>query len=119
MTVARCTVERLQRSVGLRRVPRGKVVHAIIGDAATARPLAPSFGNSRSTAPTSGDDRFSLMCRPGRIGDGLYAAFVINVFVGRIVGWRVCNSVRRDLARCPAVTINGPYKAGLIHRRAR
>ena len=40
----------------------------------------------------------------------LYVAFVIDVFARRIVGWRVSSSI--------AETINGLYKAELIHRRA-
>ena len=39
MAVARCTVERLMRSLGLRGVRRGKVVRTTIGDMTTARPL--------------------------------------------------------------------------------
>ena len=39
MAVARCTVERLMRSLGLRGVRRGKVVRTTIGDMTVARPL--------------------------------------------------------------------------------
>jgi transposase InsO family protein len=39
VTVARCTVERLMRSMGLRGVMRGKVVRTTIGDAKAACPL--------------------------------------------------------------------------------
>ena len=39
MAVARCAVERLMRSLGLRGVRRGKVVRTSIGDMTAARPL--------------------------------------------------------------------------------
>jgi len=39
VTVARCTVERLMRHLGLRGVRRGKSVRTTIGDAAAPRPL--------------------------------------------------------------------------------
>lgn len=39
VVVARCTVERLMRSMGLRGVTRGKVVRTTIGDAKAPCPL--------------------------------------------------------------------------------
>ncbi len=39
ITVARCTVERLMRQLGLRGVRRGKVVRTPVGDANSPRPL--------------------------------------------------------------------------------
>ena len=39
VAVARCTVERLMRQLGLRGVRRGKVVHTTIGDAKAPCPL--------------------------------------------------------------------------------
>ena len=39
MAVARCTIERLMRSLGLRGVRRGKVVRTTIGDMTAVRPL--------------------------------------------------------------------------------
>lgn len=39
VTVARCTVERLMRRLGLRGVMRGKVVRTTIGDARAPCPL--------------------------------------------------------------------------------
>lgn len=51
----------------------------------------------------------------------LYVAFVIDVFARRIVGWRVSSSMRTDfvfVAVALVETINGLYKAEMIHRRA-
>ena len=39
ITVARCTVERLMKRLGLQGVRRGKVVRTTISDAAADRPL--------------------------------------------------------------------------------
>ena len=39
--MARCTVERLMRDLGLRGVTRGKTKHTTVADTATERPRAP------------------------------------------------------------------------------
>ena len=168
--VARCTVERLMRRMGLRGVMRGKVVRTTISDAKapcpwTGQPAVPC----REAQPAVGQ---RLHLRPhvaGLVVRGLRHRRVAR----RIVGWRVSSSMRTDLvldaleqalyARQPerdgslvchsdrwsqyvsiryterlaeagiepsvgskgdsydnalAETINGLYKAELIHRRA-
>ncbi len=94
ITVARCTVERLMRRLGLRGVVRGKVVRMTVSDGKAPCPL----------------DRVNWQCRAERpnqlwVSDftyvstwqgWLYVAFVIDVFARRIVGWRVSNSMRAD-----------------------
>jgi len=42
----------------------------------------------------------------------VYVAFVIDVFARRIVGWRVSRTAHTDFVE----TINGLYKAEVIHR---
>ncbi len=171
MMVARCTVERLMKRLGLRGVIRGKVVRTTVPD-----PKAP--------CPLDRVNRVFKAERPNQLWVSdftdvstwqgwLYVAFVIDVFARRIVGWRVSSSMRTDFvldaleqalyARQPerddalihhsdrgsqyvsiryterlaevgiepsvgskgdsydnalAETINGLYKAELIHRRA-
>ena len=171
VTVARCTVERLMRSMGLRGVMRGKVVRTTIGDAKAACPLDRVNRQFRAERPNQlwVSDFTYVSTWQG----WLYVAFVIDVYARRIVGWRVSNSMRTDFvldaleqalyARQPerdgslvchsdrgsqyvsiryterlaeagiepsvgskgdsydnalAETINGLYKAELIHRRA-
>ena len=171
IAVARCTVERLMRRLGLRGAMRGKTVKTTVAD-------------SRAPCPLDRVNRQFKADRPNQLWVSdftyvstwqgfVYVAFVIDVFARRIVGWRVSTSMRTDFvldaleqalyARQPdandalihhsdrgsqyvsiryserlaeagiessvgsrgdsydnalAETINGLYKAELIHRRA-
>ena len=171
VTVARCTVERLMRRVGLRGVMRGKVVRTTVSDAKAPCPLDRVNRQFRAERPNQlwvSDFTYVSNWQGWQ-----YVAFVIDVFARRIVGWRVSSSMRTDFvldaleqalyARQPerdegliclsdrgsqyvsiryserlaeagiepsvgskgdsydnalAETINGLYKAELIHRRA-
>lgn len=169
--VARCTVERLMRRLGLRGVMRGKVVRTTVGDAKAPCPLDRVNRQFKADRPNQlwVSDFTYVSTWQGFV----YVAFVIDVFARRIVGWRVSRSMRTDFvldaleqalyARQPernaslihhsdrgsqyvsirytealaeagiepsvgskgdsydnalAETINGLYKAELIHRRA-
>ncbi|WP_309824558.1 IS3 family transposase [Acidovorax delafieldii] len=171
VTVARCTVERLMRSMGLRGVMRGKAVRTTVSDGKAPCPLDRVNRQFRAERPNQlwVSDFTYVSTWQG----WLYVAFVIDVFARRIVGWRVSSSMRTDFvldaleqalyARQPerdgslvchsdrgsqyvsiryterlaeagiepsvgskgdsydnalAETINGLYKAELIHRRA-
>lgn len=171
MAVARCTVERLMRRLGLRGVVRGKVVRTTISDGKAPCPLDRVNRQFRAERPNQlwVSDFTYVSTWQG----WLYVAFVIDVFARRIVGWRVSTSMKTDFvldaleqalyARQPerdsalihhsdrgsqyvsiryserlaeagiepsvgskgdsydnalAETINGLYKAELIHRRA-
>jgi putative transposase len=171
MTVARCTVERLMRRLGLRGVVRGKVVRTTVSDGKAPCPLDRVNRQFRAQRPNQlwVSDFTYVSTWQG----WLYVAFVIDVFARRIVGWRVSTSMKTDFvldaleqalyARQPerdsalihhsdrgsqyvsiryserlaeagiepsvgskgdsydnalAETINGLYKAELIHRRA-
>jgi putative transposase len=171
ITVARCTVERLMRRLGLRGVVRGKVVRTTVSDNRAACPLDRVNRQFRADRPNQlwvADFTYVSTWQ-----GWLYVAFVIDVYARRIVGWRVSSSMRTDFvldaleqalyARQPerdgtlihhsdrgsqyvsiryserlaeagvepsvgsrgdsydnalAETINGLYKAELIHRRA-
>lgn len=94
--VARCTVQRLMRQAGLRGITRGK--------------------SPRTTTPAPGPDTRSDLAERAFTGDApnrlwvadityirtfagwVYAAFVIDVFSRRVVGWQVSKSLRIDLA---------------------
>ncbi len=170
-TVARCTVERLMRRLGLRGVKRGKVVRTTISDTKVVCPLDKVNRQFRAQRPNQlwVSDFTYVSTWQG----WLYVAFVVDVFARRIVGWRTSSSMTTDFvldaleqalyARQPerdsslvhhsdrgsqyvsiryserlaeagvepsvgskgdsydnalAETINGLYKAELIHRRA-
>jgi putative transposase len=169
--IARCTVERLMRRLGLQGVRRGKVVKTTIGDAKAICPLDRVNRVFRADRPNQlwVSDFTYVSTWQG----WLYVAFVIDVYARRIVGWRVSATMRTEFvldaleqalyARQPerdgalthhsdrgsqyvsiryserlaeagiepsvgskgdsydnalAETINGLYKAELIHRRA-
>ena len=169
--VARCTVERLMRRMGLQGVQRGKTVRTTIPDTSVPRPL--DKVNRQFKAEHPNQLWVSDFTHVSTWQGWLYVAFVIDVFARRIVGWRVSSSMHTGFvldaleqalyARQPklsdglihhsdrgsqyvsiryterlaeagiepsvgsrgdsydnalAETINGLYKAELIHRRA-
>lgn len=92
--VARCTVERLMRRLGLRGVMRGKVVKTTISDARAPCPLDRVNRQFRAQRPNQlwVSDFTYVSTWQG----WLYVAFVIDVYARRIVGWRVSSSMRTD-----------------------
>jgi putative transposase len=94
--IARCTVERLMRQAGLRGITRAKGPRTTIaGSSPEVRPdlVDRTF---RAEAP----DRLWVAdityCRT--FAGWVYAAFVIDVFSRRVVGWQLATSLRTDLA---------------------
>ena len=94
IVVARCTVERLMRRLGLQGVRRGKVVRTTISD-------------GRAPCPLDRVNRVFRADRPNQLWVSdftyvstwqgwLYVAFVIDVYARRIVRWRVSSSMRTD-----------------------
>ncbi|MDH2240312.1 IS3 family transposase [Pigmentiphaga sp. GD03639] len=92
--VARCTVERLMRRLGLRGVLRGKVVKTTVSDSKAPCPLDRVNRQFRAERPNQlwVSDFTYVSTWQG----WLYVAFVIDVFARRIVGWRVSSSMRTD-----------------------
>jgi len=92
--VARCTVERLMRRLGLQGVVRGKPVKTTISDKATPCPLDKVNRQFRAERPNAlwVSDFTYVSTWQGFV----YVAFVIDVFARRIVGWRVSSSARTD-----------------------
>jgi putative transposase len=169
--VARCTVERLMRRMGLQGVQRGKTLRTTIPDTSVPCPL--DKVNRQFKAEHPNQLWVSDFTHVSTWQGWLYVAFVIDVFARRIVGWRLSSSMQTGFvldaleqalyARQPklsdglihhsdrgsqyvsiryterlaeagiepsvgsrgdsydnalAETINGLYKAELIHRRA-
>jgi putative transposase len=95
--VARCTVERLMRQMGLQGAVRGRrFKRTTIVDEAAARPLDLVKRNFTASAPNQlwVADLTYVATWTGFA----YVAFITDVFSRRIVGWRVSNSLRSDLA---------------------
>ena len=94
VAVARCTVERLMRRLGLRGVRRGKVVRTTISDNKAPCPLDKVNRQFRADRPNQlwVSDFTYVSTWQG----WLYVAFVVDVFARRIVGWRVSNSMTTD-----------------------
>jgi transposase InsO family protein len=94
--VARCTVERLMRAMGLRGVVRGRKHRTTVPDEAAARPADLVERDFTATRPNQlwvADLTYVATWR-----GFVYVAFVIDAFARRIVGWRVSRSLRTDLA---------------------
>ena len=95
--VARCTVERLMRSLGLRGAVRGRASKVTtISDEAAVKPPDLVQRDFRATRPNQlwVADLTYVATWAGFV----YVAFVIDAFSRAIVGWRVSRSLRSDLA---------------------
>jgi putative transposase len=93
--VARCTVERLMRVLGLRGAVRGKKCFTTVSDDSLA-------------CPPDRVERQFVAFRPDQLWVAdftyvatwqgvVYVAFVIDVFSRRIAGWRVASSMKTEL----------------------
>ncbi len=92
--VARCTVERLMRRLGLRGVRRGKVVRTTISDNKAPCPL--DKVNRQFCADRPNQLWVSGFTYVSTWQGWLYVAFVVDVFARRIVGRRVSSSMTTD-----------------------
>ena len=90
-TVARCTVERLMRTAGLRGIPREKTRTTTRGDGAeTPRPADKVNRQFVATAPNQlwVADLTYIRTWSGWV----YAAFILDVYSRMIVGWQTGSS---------------------------
>ena len=88
--VARCTVERLMRQMGLKGTIRGKPVRTTISDKAVSCPL--DHVNRQFQAPAPNRLWLSDFTYVATWSGFVYVAFVIDAYARRIVGWRVSRS---------------------------
>jgi putative transposase len=96
IAVARCTVERLMRELGLRGAVRGKTRRTTTPDATTARPadlVDRDFAAQRPNQLWVADLTYVATW-----SGFVYVAFVIDAFSRFIVGWQASRSLRTDLA---------------------
>jgi putative transposase len=120
--VARCTVERLMRQLGLRGVVRGKAsIRTTIGDEASDRPLDLVARHFRATAPNRlwVADLTYVKTHSGWV----YVAFVVDVCSRFVVGWQASRSLHTDLAldalEMALWARRGKHLDGLIHHSDR
>ena len=120
IAVARCTVARLMRQMGLKGVVRARSIRTTVSD---------------TTAPCPHDrvNRQFRVLRPNALwvsdftyvatwSGFVYVAFVIDAFARRIVGWRVSHTARAEFvldALEQALHERQPWRASLIHHRDR
>jgi putative transposase len=122
IAVARCTVERLMRGLGLRGVVRGRTsVRTTLGDPASDRPADLVQRQFHALAPNRlwVADLTYVKTHSGWV----YVAFVIDVFSRFVVGWQASRSLRTDLA-LDALEMalwrrQGQELSGLIHHSDR
>lgn len=121
--VARCTVERLMRDLGIQGAVRGKAKRTTMTDDTMPRPA--DLVERDFTAP--GPNRLWVAdLTYVRTWSGfIYVAFITDVYSRRIVGWQASRSLKTDLALNAleqAVwerTRNGADLDGLIHHSDR
>jgi len=92
--VARCTVERLMRAMGLRGVSRGRAW--VITTRADAAERPADLVDRRFTATRPNQLWVADFTYVATWRGFVYVAFVIDVFARRIVGWRVSSSLATD-----------------------
>ena len=95
ITVARCTVERLMRDLGLQGVRRGASTRTTKADPAAPRPEDHVERQFTATGP----DRLWVVdfTYVATWRGFVYVAFVIDVYSRMIVGWRAATTMRTDL----------------------
>jgi putative transposase len=120
--VARCTVERLMRGLGLRGVVRGKTsVRTIFGDESGSRPADLVERQFRAAIPNRlwVADLTYVKTHAGWV----YVAFIIDVFSRFVVGWQASRSLHTDLALDAlemAIWVRrGEQLGGLVHHSDR
>jgi len=92
--VARCTVERLMRRLGMQGTRRGKTVRTTVPDRSMPCPLDRVHRQFKADRPNQlwVSDFTYVSTWQG----WLYVAFIIDVFARRIVGWRVSTTMTTD-----------------------
>ena len=121
VSVARCPVARLMRQMGLHGIVRGKSVRTTISDKATPCPLDRVNRDFKAPAPNLlwVSDFTFVATWSGFV----YAAFVIDAYARRIVGWRVSRTAEASFvldALEQAIHARRPGQGdGLIHHSDR
>ena len=119
--VARCSVARLMRDLGLQGVIRGKPVRTTISDKAAPCPL--DHVNRQFHAPAPNRLWVSDFTYVATWAGFAYVAFVIDVYARYIVGWRVSRTAHASFvldALEQAIHDRRPvHRGGLVHHSDR
>ena len=119
--LARCTVARLMRSVGLHGVIRGKPMRTTVADKAAPCPL--DHVNRVFRAPAPNMLWLSDFTYVSTWSGFVYVAFVIDAYARRIVGWRVSRTAHASFvldALEQALHERRPvHRGGLVHHADR
>jgi putative transposase len=119
--VARCTVARLMRELGLQGVIRGKPVRTTVSDKAAPCPL--DHVNRQFHAPAPDRLWLSDFTYVATWAGFVYVAFVIDAYARRIVGWRASRTAHASFvldALEQALHKRRPQRhGGLIHHSDR
>jgi putative transposase len=119
--VARCTVARLMRNMGLQGAIRGKPVRTTVSDKAAPCPL--DHVNRQFHAPAPNVLWLSDFTYVSTWTGFVYVAFVIDAFARRIVGWRVSRTAHASFvldALEQALHERRPvHRGGLVHHSDR
>lgn len=97
IVVARCTVERLMREMGVKGCQRGRSwIRTTVGDDTLERPADLVARDFTASAPNRLwlADLTYVKTRTGWV----YVAFIIDAYSRMIVGWQASRSLRSDLA---------------------
>jgi putative transposase len=118
--VARCTVARLMRSMGLQGVVRGRPVKTTVSDRKVPCPLDKVNRQFRAERPNALwlSDFTYVSTWQGFV----YVAFVIDAFARRIVGWRASRTAHASFvldALEQALHDRRPVHGGLVHHSDR
>src|SRR5438067_5485227 len=120
-SVARCTIERLMRDLGLQGVIRGKPKRTTVSDKAAPCPL--DHVNRQFKAPRPNALWVSDFTYVATWAGFVYVAFVIDAFARRIVGWRVSRTAHASFvldALEQALHDRRPlHRGGLVHHSDR
>ena len=121
VSIARYSVERLMRSMGLYGVIRGKTVRTTVPDKATPCPL--DHVNRQFHAPRPNALWVSDFTYVSTWAGFVYVAFVIDTYARRIVGWRASRSAHAGFvldALEQALHDRQPvHRGGLVHHSDR
>jgi transposase InsO family protein len=119
--IARCTVERLMRSLGLHGVIRGKPFRTTVSDKAAPCPL--DHVNRQFRAPAPNRLWVSDFTYVATWQGFVYVAFVIDTYARRIVGWRASRTAHASFvldALEQAIYDRRPvHRGGLVHHSDR
>ena len=116
IAVARCTVARLMKAMGLQGAVRGRPVRTTVSDKAAPCPL--DRVNRQFRAPQPNVLWVSDFTYVATWTGFVYVACVIDAFARRIVGWRVSRSARAEFvldALEQALHDRQPWRTNLVH----